>query len=142
MKQKGFTLVELIIVILLLSIVSIVGVSRFANTTTFTQRTVFDQLSLLLKTGQKAAIAQRRTLYVVQSTQDIRICYTNTNPCPDAQSLSAQNNPLTVKRQNLSLTIPSGLNFNSQGSAGTSRITIAVGSKNLFIEGGTGYVHD
>lgn len=141
-KQKGFTMMELIIVILLTAIVGSIVASRFSRSSVFSQRTVFDQTQYLLKLGQKTAIAQRRTVYVSAGVQELRLCYTNTSPCPDSQSVSAQNVPIAAKTQNIIVNIPAGLNFNSQGIASNNLITIAVGTKNILIEGTTGYVHD
>lgn len=141
-EQKGFTMIELIIVIALLAILSVVGMSRFANTGVFTQRAIADQVALLLKTAQKVAITQRRSIYIVQSSTEIRACYTNTNPCPDNQSVSAQTIPLSVKPRNITVSLPAALVFNSQGVVSNGNLSVIVGTKTLTIEATTGYVHD
>jgi MSHA pilin protein MshC len=141
-KQNGFTLIELILVIILLSIVSLVVVSRFSSSKTFQQRAVFDQIQFLLKLGQKTAITQRRVIYVSSGTQEFRLCYTISSPCLDSQSVSSQGTVITAKTQNIIVSMPINLTFNTQGVAGNTLITIPIGSKNLFIEGVTGYVHD
>lgn len=141
-KQHGFTFIELIIVLLLTAIISISALSRFFSTSVFKQRVVQDQVKLVLKLGQKIAISQRRPTYIISTSSDVRICYTNSTPCPDAQSASKEGNVILANPQGVTVTIPSGLSFNTQGYASSSLITIPVGTSNLYIEAMTGYVHD
>lgn len=57
MKQKGFTLVELVMVIAVIAIISAVASSRFADTSSFTSLGARDQLIAASQTAQKRALA-------------------------------------------------------------------------------------
>ena len=62
--QRGFTLVELVVVMVLMAIITAVGMSRFASREPFAVQAVADQLMSGLRLAQATAIAQRRTIYL------------------------------------------------------------------------------
>lgn len=55
--QTGFTLVELVLVIVLLSIMSAVALPRFFERNTFQDRAVYDDIANTLRFAQKMAVA-------------------------------------------------------------------------------------
>ena len=74
----GFTLVELIIVIVLLGVLAVVAAPRIFNNTDFYARGFHDETMALLRYAQKTAIAQRRT-----------VCLAISSPAPAYISLMA-----------------------------------------------------
>jgi MSHA pilin protein MshC len=66
--QCGFTLTELITVIVILGIISAVAVPRFFDVTVFQSRGAADQVRAALRYGQKVAIAQHRNVNVTISS--------------------------------------------------------------------------
>ncbi len=142
MKNKnGFTLVELIIAITVVGIIAVVGSSRFLGTSSFSDRANADKVKFLLKIGQKAAMAQRRNIYVIQSGSIINLCYTNSSPCPTNQMITLNNKIFNANVGSTTIVLPS-ISFNSLGSAGTSKLTVKVGQKNIYVEPESGYVHE
>ena len=99
-QSAGFTLVELIVVLVLTGILASVAGARYFNRTGFDAATFADQGAAMLRYAQKLAIAQNRPVYVQASAQGIKLCYTANNPCGNAERVAA----------------PSGSN---SGSAGT-----------------------
>lgn len=99
-RSAGFTMVELVIVILLTGILGAIGAARFFSRTGFDAAAYAEQSAAMLRYAQKLAIAQNRPVYVQASIQGLRLCYSSSNPCAAADQVPA----------------PSGRN---SGSAGT-----------------------
>lgn len=56
-KQRGFTIVELIMVIVILGIISAVALPRFFDRKTFDERFYFEETLSAIRYGQKLAVA-------------------------------------------------------------------------------------
>jgi MSHA pilin protein MshC len=162
-QQRGFTLIELIMVIVMLGILSIYAAPRMFNTGDFYARGFHDETLALLRYAQKTAIAQRRT-----------VCVTFVSSAPASATLSIASAaatstcdaPLTGPNQNCTSGTPSGskgcitarsgisysssptsLNFNGLGqpnASATFQISTLSGSAGnpIIVEAETGYVHD
>lgn len=83
MKASGFTLVELIIIMVIIGIIAVVAMPRFFQRSTFEARGFYDEAQAALRYAQKQAIAQRRPVAVGVDTGSatITLCY-NALPCP------------------------------------------------------------
>ena len=77
--HTGFTLVELVVVIALISIMAAVAAPRFANGDIFETRGDAGLLSSTLRYAQKTAIAQRRTVFAVHNAganpHTVNLCF-------------------------------------------------------------------
>lgn len=90
--MRGFTLVELVVVIAVLSVVAIVAMPKFASGDIFETRGDAGLLSSTLRYAQKTAIAQRKPVFVVHTdaTPDVvQLCF-------DAACSQAVINPETA----------------------------------------------
>ncbi|MFC0251711.1 GspH/FimT family pseudopilin [Massilia consociata] len=74
-RQGGFTMVELIIVIVLVGILSAFAASRFFDRRGFDAAAFADQTSALLRYAQKTAIARNAPVYVMLDDKRIALCY-------------------------------------------------------------------
>jgi MSHA pilin protein MshC len=63
-SQHGFTLVELITIIVILGIISVVALPRFADNDAFRNRATADQVAAAIRYAQKVAIASHSTVTV------------------------------------------------------------------------------
>lgn len=83
--SRGFTVVELVVVIALLGILSAVAVSRMTRTDLFTQRAAVDELAAALRQAHKRAIAQRGSVFITVDTVNrvVRFCRDATANCPN-----------------------------------------------------------
>lgn len=77
--QRGFTLAELIIVLVLISILAAVAVPRMFDMEQFSARGTRDFVGASLRYAQKSAIAMRRNVCVSVAATQVTITYAGTN---------------------------------------------------------------
>ena len=151
--MKGFTLVELVIVISVMGILAAVAAPRFSNGDIFETRGDAGLVSATLRYAQKTAIAQRRNVYVI---------HTNTTPdkislCFDTACNQVLINPETtaafVMTSSKNVDWSSGnasLGFDSLGQPVPTNATAnyqVTNRKNnaqsvmVVVEANTGYIH-
>lgn len=75
--QRGFTLVELVAVIVVMGILGAVAVSNFFDRDTFDSRAFGDETAALMRYAQKVAIAQNRDVFVLLAANRVALCFTN-----------------------------------------------------------------
>lgn len=73
-SAAGFTMVELITVIVLIGILGAIGASRFFDNTVFESRAYADQAKSLIRYAQKLAIAQNREVFVRANGNSFAVC--------------------------------------------------------------------
>lgn len=152
--QRGFTLVELVIVIIMIGILAATALPRFGGSNGFEERGFRDQVVAGLRFAQKSAIAARRTVRVDFTAADaqfwIRSCANEVAVCPGVEFV-ALNLPATdssiiraasVRSANFSA-FPASIVFQPSGSplGGGANITVAnLPGLPIVVEAETGYV--
>ena len=152
--DAGFSLIELVAILIVIGILAAFAVPRFADRTGFESRGFYDQAQGLVRYAQKIAIAQRQSapkgpLYVVIDANRISVCY-------DAACAAAVTDPISSAP--LVLNAPAGVTvdpvttFSFGGSGAPSfgvQFAINVRSAGVgdvdrifYVEAQTGYVHD
>jgi len=63
-SQRAFSLIELIVTLIVVGILAVVALPRFASKSDFDARGFFDATASMLRYAQKSAVAQRRTVCV------------------------------------------------------------------------------
>jgi MSHA pilin protein MshC len=86
---RGFTMVELIVVMVLIGILGAVGVARFFDRAGFDADAFTEQTRSMLRYGQKVAIARHRPVFVQLDPARISLCFTNLAPCPAGDQVPA-----------------------------------------------------
>lgn len=74
-KQGGFTIVELIAVMIIIGVLGAVAASRFFERSSFDADAFTEQTRAMLRYGQKLAVAQNRPVYVRINTERIDLCF-------------------------------------------------------------------
>ncbi|WP_432383647.1 pilus assembly FimT family protein [Duganella sp. P38] len=75
-RQAGFTMVELITVIILMGILGAIGASRFFDDTAFENRAYADQAKAIIRYAQKLAVTENRFIFVRTDGNSFAICAT------------------------------------------------------------------
>lgn len=148
--QLGFTLIELIMVIVILGVLAVFAAPKMFDNSTFTGRGLHDETMALLRFGQKTAIAQRRTVCVTVNGTGITMTMFVANPAPTtcAAATPAQAPPLTppfAPKGGTGLAGPAlPFQFTPLGSTDqAAAITITVANSTpITVEPGTGYIHE
>jgi MSHA pilin protein MshC len=83
----GFTIVELVTVMVVIGILGAIGASRFFDNNTFAGRAYSDQAKSMIRYAQKLAIAQNRPVFVLATPARVAVCF-NTANCINAADLA------------------------------------------------------
>lgn len=154
-SSRGFTMVELILVIAIAGILAAVAAPRMLGRTGFDTRGFADQLAATVRFAQKLAVAQRTDVFVQVTANDATLCYLATAPCPVASQAPGPGGekPYTVSAPNgVAIASPLAvLAFDRGGRPQTAalldiqnQLDIRVngsGTHHVLVEQETGYVH-
>ncbi|MGV8992247.1 MAG: GspH/FimT family pseudopilin [Thiobacillus sp.] len=149
--ERGFSFLELILVMVIAGILAAVALPRMAGKNSFDTRGFTDQLASTVRFAQKLAIAQRTPVFVQFTANDATLCYVAASPC-----VAASQAPGPGDEKPYTLTAPNGLTITSavpalqfDASGGTStlaaQLDIQVNGAGVYhvrVEQETGYVHD
>jgi MSHA pilin protein MshC len=148
----GFSLIELIVVIIIVGILAATVAPRFFDSSVFQSRGFADQVQATLRYAQKEAIAQHRNVCVAITANDITLTIADLSGAGVACSLNlalpAGGNSISVPL-NSGITLltspvapPVSFNFDALGSTATAHaITFSGAPNSIVVEAETGYVH-
>jgi MSHA pilin protein MshC len=150
-NQKGFTIVELVAVIMIIGIISAIAAPKFIGNDAFAARGAYGTLISGLRLAQKTAIAQRKPVYVNLNTTSKVLCLGYDATCttgvldPATQAAYSKTLPSTVT---LTTTL-NPIQFTASGKeSANNTVTLTVqnnvtseAARTITIERDTGYVH-
>lgn len=148
--QCGFSLVELIAVMVLIGILAAVAIPRFFDKNVFDSRGYYDQVLSTLRFAQKTAVAQHRSVCVTFAVDSITLSIDSSIP-PDGGCDANLISPAGVTP--FTVTAPDGVTFAAPGvgtvfsfdalgrPSATPGISIHGYSTAITVEAETGYVH-
>lgn len=145
--QRGFTLIELVTVMIIVGILAVAVVPRFFGTNIFQSRGFADQVQASLRYAQKEAIAQRSNVCVTLAASTITLTIANASgaavPCTVNLPFPSGGNSITAPSGVTLSSSPSAtFNFDALGRTATAQtISVSGATDNIVVEAETGYVH-
>lgn len=158
-SPRGFTLVELVMVIVLVGVLAAVAGPSIFNSGDFYTRGFHEQTMAYLRYAQKTAIAQRRTVCVTFTASTISLGIASAagvNACdvpltgPSGVGGAIREGELKSKSGVVFNGVPGAFNFDGLGQPistsgaimGLQSIQVVGNGKSITIEAVTGYVHE
>lgn len=140
-RSSGFTLIELVVVILLIGIISFVAAPRFFNSSVIMERSAADELISALRFTQQMAMSRGGGIELSTTANSYNVKYT--------ASGTLLKSPDRTGDYNKTLSLPSGVTINTVTIAFTGLgepspnidTTITIGSYVITVEAETGYAH-
>lgn len=74
-SARGFTMIELVVVIVLMGILGAVASARYFDSARFDAAAYAEQTRSMLRYAQKVAVAQHRNVYVIFTSKRIALCF-------------------------------------------------------------------
>ena len=159
--HRGFTLVELIVVLILVGVLAVIAIPRFQGVASFNAMGFTDRVTESLRYAQKQAIAKRRNVCATVNAAGTSVTFTYANAAGSAAACGpaligpAGQNPYIVTAEQAGATIaPAPLSFGFDGLgrpintatgvplAAVQVITVTGDIARAFsVEPETGYVH-
>jgi len=161
-RLRGFTLIELIMVLVLLGVLAVFAGPRMLRPTDFYARGFHDETLAYLRYAQKTAVAQRRTVCVTFSASSVTLTMAQNAPtavapaydCTTAATMSGPKGEspavLNAKSGVTYVGTPTNFNFNGLGqpingsglAVGPLTMQVAGVTPSIAVEAATGYVHE
>ena len=138
--QTGFTLVELVVIILLLGILAVVAIPVFFNLNDYRTLAAYDEVAGAVRYAQKLAVASGCDVQVNISANSYALRQHSTS-CSTGAFATITNHPVTsgtISGVGLAST-PSSFIFDALGRS-SNAVTITVGSESFNVIAETGYV--
>lgn len=146
-RAAGFTLVELVSIIVIAGILAAVAGPRFFNASTFAARGHADAAAGFLRYAQKLAIARHGSVTVQIDGTGLSLCASVGNPCADANPWPGPqgDTPYRIDTPNgvSQAASAASVSFDAQGrpSAGLTLSITGDVARTLTVEAETGYVY-
>jgi MSHA pilin protein MshC len=143
---RGFTLVELVTVMIIAGIIAAIAAPRFFSLGDFTSRGFYDQVVSAVRYAQKAAIAQHRYVCVTVAPGSVSLTFGTTAACTDGFLINpADGAAYSINAPGGVAASAASFSFNSLGQPSFSgaplSITVSGYATPITVEAETGYVH-
>lgn len=148
-RQRGFTLVELVMVMMLIAVITAMSAARFADREPFAVQGAADQLVSGLRLAQATAIAQRRAVHVGLTASPATLTVCLDAACTQPLATPAGDSIWLADAGDLKLSTGASFSFAADGSPSLAsalqvRVLSADGSRSsptITLETVSGHVH-
>lgn len=141
----GFTLIELVMVLVIAAIIAVVAVPKLLSST-FDEARLYDDTLAALRYAQRTAVAYQRTVCATFGSNTLALTYdpayggtscSSDLPPPAGQSSSYQ----VTGSRSASYTSAASFNFDRLGKPSAGQTITVSGGRTITVEAETGYVH-
>lgn len=143
-RGRGFTMLELVVVLLIAGILASVALPRLADRSALQERGAREQLRGLLHTARQSAVAQGRDLCVLVAASQARLVHTAGAACNPALPVLGRDGAgalVVAMPEGVSLSGPTALRFGARGQLlAATDVAIGVGSLTVVVRRDTGWV--
>ena len=142
----GFTLIEMVVVIVIVGTLAVTVLPRFTEQSTFDARGFYDETLSALRYAQKTAVAQRRQVCATFTTTSLSLQIASSFGGACNANLAQANGNVPYKvtaRSTITYSAaPAALTFNPDGTVSTGASIQVVGAGSaITVVAGTGYVY-
>jgi MSHA pilin protein MshC len=145
----GFSLVELIVVLIVAGILAVVAMGRFADRKTFDTQGFYDEVIATVRYAQKDAVSKRRNVCLAFGANSVTLTYASAAGsgavCDSNETSPGGTTPYAVTANSgvSFLAAPTNFSFDALGRPTLGQTVTVVGDSNrsFTIESETGYVH-
>ena len=139
-QNNGFTLVELITVMVLLGVLAVVGSAKFFGQSSFSDTRYHQEVLSAFRYAQKIAIASQCDVVITLGANSYALTYSGSASCTgNVKHPSGQGNYSDSGTSDISPV--STYTFDASGGGSPSG-SFTVGGRTITVEAVTGYVHD
>ena len=146
MTQRGISLIEVIVVLLLLGILAVTVLPRFSDKAALDARGFHDATLAVLRHAQKTAIAERRVVCVSFTADSLSLklaTSAGSTVCDADLPLPGQATPLLQANHAAYAAVPANFNFNPLGAASLAQtMQVSGAGPSIRVEAATGYAHE
>jgi MSHA pilin protein MshC len=142
-SNKGFTLIEVISVLILIGIISVVMIARMSNTADYDLASQLEAVKAHLRLAQSRAMSWNKSCGVNFSAQTTYYLFDASAPDTPVQMLGEKNVTVDLVDKDSTLKItsaPQVVTFDAYGSPGTATVTVATNGGNITITKNTGFI--
>jgi len=140
--QRGFTMTELILVIVITGILAAMAMPRFFDRNVFDSRGFYDQVLSTLRYAQKEAIAQHRFVCVtITGSNNVALTQGAANTCGGNLANPAGSSSYSVTAPDAVTVSNAAFYFDALGKPSATQSITVSGNAAITVEAETGYVH-